>query len=263
LVSRLTRKARTARRVLKDEGIGGVGKVAFDHAKLKLDIYVRGRNRTVNLDGCNFALRELPETNMKLELLNGGYEKPERFAARKYIQPEWPVVELGGCIGVVACITNKLLQNPKAHVVLEANPMAVPYLEANREANGCSFKIVNQAIAYDSDKVTFTPSLDFCGNSVDRNVSTEVEVTVPATQLSRILEDEQFQKYALICDIEGQEYELVMREAEAIRKAEVVIMEIHPHIIGEQETGALISRLENLGFRIAEQSALVWVFSKN
>ena len=50
---------------------------------------------------------------MKLELLSGTYEKPEREAVLRYRQPNWSAIELGGCIGVVSCITNKLLKNPE------------------------------------------------------------------------------------------------------------------------------------------------------
>lgn len=208
-------------------------------------------------------MRGIPDTRMKLELLTGRYEQPERSAVRNYLRPDLPVVELGGCVGVVACIANKLLRDPGRHVVLEANPLAIPHLRMNRETNGAGFRIVNQALAYGGDSVTFRPSIDFWGNSVDHNLSNEAPVTVPATQLSRILEESQFQDYALICDIEGQEFELVLREPQALQRAQLIIMEVHPHTLGEEKVGATLSRLNDLGFRILERSALVVVLGKN
>jgi FkbM family methyltransferase len=262
LVSTVTGKVRAAYRLLTNKGIGEFTRLVYSRLRLKIEIYARGRNRIVSLDGCRFELRDIPDTRMKLELLTGGYEEPERSAARRFIRSEWPVVELGGCIGVVACMTNKLLQRAEAHVVVEANPLAIPHLKSNRDANGCAFKIVNRALAYGSESVTFSPSLDFWGNSLLYDGSREPPVTVPATQLCRILREEQFEKYALICDIEGLEYELVMREADALRKAELVIMEVHPHMIGEEKVQTVLSRLGDLGFRTIERSALVFVFSK-
>jgi FkbM family methyltransferase len=234
----------------------------WSRARLKLNIYARGRHRVVSLDGCEFDLSGMPDNAMKLELLTGRYELPERNAARKYIQPEWPVVELGGCVGVVACITNKRLQHPHAHVVVEANPLAVPYLQANRDANRSSFKILNRALAYRSENVTFTPTLDFWGNSVDHVGGRLSPVTVPATRLSLILQEEKFEKFALICDIEGYEYELVMREPEALSNAAVIIMEVHPHMLGEEKVARIMSRLADLGFKVLDRSALVVVLSK-
>lgn len=258
----MTRKVRAAYRLLRNKGISEFSELVYNMVRLKLEIYARGRNRIVSLDGCRFDLRELPDTRMKLELLTGGYEEPERSAARRYIRREWPVVELGGCIGVVSCVTNKLLKHSEAHIVVEANPLAIPHLKLNRDANGCAFKIVNRALAYDSDNVMFNPSLDFWGNSLRREGSHEPPVTVPATQLSRILQEEQFEKYALICDIEGHEYELVMREPDALRRAELIIIEVHPHMIGEEKVQTIMSRFADLGFKPIERSALVVVFSK-
>ena len=45
------------------------------------------------------------------------------------LRRDLPVVELGGSIGVVACVTNRLLKDRKAHLVVEANPLAIPHLE--------------------------------------------------------------------------------------------------------------------------------------
>lgn len=253
------RKMLAAYRLLKDEGIRSFARIVYSRVRLKLSIAARGRSKTVSLDGCQFQLRGLPDTYMKLELLTGGYEQPERRAVRRYIRAEWPVIELGGCFGVVACITNRLLTNPKAHVVVEPNPSVIPYLRSNREANRCSFKVDNRALAYDEPSVTFRPSLDFWGSSLHHDGGQQ-PVSVPATRLSQILREEGFERFALICDIEGQEYELVMREAETLRQAHVIIMEIHPHIIGEERVQVLMSRLATLGFKLLDQSAFVVVF---
>ena len=258
----LTQKVRSAYRLLRDEGVTRFGSALRSRASVKLGIYLRGRNKTVFLDGCRFELRGLPDTRMKLELLTGRYEQPERNAVRAYLPPDLPVVELGGCVGVVSCITNKVLKSPARHVVLEANPLAIPHLTRNREVNGCDFKILNRALAYDCRTVTFRPSPDLWGTSLDHNLSMEVPVITPSAQLSQILSEEGFDRYVLICDIEGYEYELVMREPEALRQAELVIMELHPHMIGEDKVRVILSEIQNLGFMTLDHSALVIVLSK-
>jgi len=257
----MKQKLRAIYGLLRERGLRSGGKILFEILRLKLAIFVRGRNRVVFLDGCQFALSKLPNMSMKLELLTGSYEEPERKAARSYLRSDWAVVELGGCVGVVSCIANKLLQNPKAHIVLEPNPLAIPHLQLNRESNLCSFKVINAALAYDQQTVTFSPSLDFWGNSLLVS-GDQPPVTVAATQLGKILKEEQFEKFALICDIEGQEYELVMREPEAVRAAELIILEVHPRLVGEDKVRSLLARLEDLGFRTIERSAMVVVLGK-
>jgi FkbM family methyltransferase len=228
---------------------------------LKMKIQMRGAARIVELDHCRFALAELPNTSMKLELLSGAYEKPEREAVLLYLQPQWNVIELGACIGVVSCITNKLLENPANHLVLEVNPLVLPHLKSNREANGCGFQIMDKALAYDSKTVTFQPLLDFWGNSL-YHAGGQPPVTVETTTLANLLEERSFDNFALICDIEGQEYELILREPETIRKAELIVLEVHPHILGNEKVEFLLSTLKNLGFGILSQSKNVISFRK-
>ncbi len=229
---------------------------------LKKKIQMRGASKVVELDHCRFALAELPNTSMKLELLSGRYEKPEREAVLHYLQPHWNVIELGGCIGVVSCITNKLLENPANHLVLEVNPLVLPFLKSNRDANGCAFQIMDKALAYDSETVTFKPMSDFWGNSLHHDGG-QPPVTVKTTTLANLLQGRQFDNFALICDIEGQEYELISREPETIRKAELIVLEVHPHIIGNEKVEFLLSTLKDLGFRILSHSKNVISFRKS
>jgi FkbM family methyltransferase len=241
--------------------VGAFSWVVYNTARLKAQIYAKGRNEIVYLDGCRFDLRNLPNTPMKLKLLSGEYEERERSAARQYIQKDWPVIELGGCIGVVACVTNRLLQRGEAHIVLEANPLVIPHLQSNRDANHCSFKIVNRAIAYDTDSVSFSPLSDLWGSSLHHNGSHR-QVAVSTTQLRQIIEEEQFEKYALICDIEGQEYELVTHEPDVLKRAELIIMEVHPHLIGEEKDKTLLSKLAGLGLKRIDSSGFVVVLTR-
>jgi FkbM family methyltransferase len=229
---------------------------------LKTRIQVRGANRVIELDHCRFPLAELPNTSMKLELLSGQYEKPEREAVLHYLQPDWSVIELGGCIGVVSCITNKLLEKPANHLVLEVNPLVLPFLQSNRDANGCAFQVMVKALAYGSETVTFQPSSNFWGNSL-LHAGEQPPVTVETTTLANLLQQQGFNKFALICDIEGQEYELISREPETIRRAELIVLEVHPHILGDEKVEFLLSTLKDLGFSILSRSKNVISFRKS
>jgi FkbM family methyltransferase len=214
------------------------------------------------LDGCTFDVGRLPNLPIKLALLNKTYEDLERRAVLQYVRPELPVIELGACIGVVSCITNKLLNNPKAHVVVEANPNVLPHLNENRAANRCEFEILNAAIAYDKNSVTFTPSTDFWESSLERKNSSE-PVTVETVRLGDIVSQRNFKSFTLICDIEGYEYDLVSHEADVLANADTIILETHARMIGEPKTVELLDTLQQLGFRTVLQDALVYVLRRS
>jgi FkbM family methyltransferase len=257
----MRRKLRAAYLYLRSNGFRRFCAATYDQLHTAMQIYFRGSNRTVTIDGCQFPLRNLANNFMKLALLDGSYETLERAAVRKYLQPNSNVVEFGACVGVVSCITNRMLINPKAHVVVEMNPLAIPHLESNRQKNQCFFRIVNSALAYDTPEIRLRAHVEFWGNFLNQG-GNKPEVTVPTTQLQRILEEEKFEEYTLICDIEGQEYELLTHELDAVRKAELIIMEVHPAMTGEQKVQEILSKLKESGFQLIEKSVEVVVLKK-
>jgi FkbM family methyltransferase len=171
------------------------------------------------------------------------------------------VVELGGSIGVVACVTNKLLKDQTAHLVVEANPLAIPYLERNKQLNRCKFEIMNRAVAYGSNTVTFRPSSDMCGNSVT-TAGDENPVTIPTAQLRDLLHHRGFSRFNLVCDIEGMEYDLVRNEADVLKRADTIIIETHARLIGKDKLSSMMIRLQELGFRVIEETGFVVVLQE-
>jgi FkbM family methyltransferase len=248
----MLKKLNTARRLLREKGLRTVA----THGWFKL----KSQRSSVRLDNSKFGLKGIHGVS-KVAMLTNFYELPERRAIARYLRRDLPVVELGGSIGVVACVTNRLLNDRTAHIVVEANPLAIPHLERNRQLNRCKFEIVNCAIAYGSNTVTFRPSSDMCGNSVS-TAGDESPVTVPTTQLRDLLRHRGFGRFNLVCDIEGMEYELVCHEADVLKNADTIIMETHARLIGEQKLSAMMTRLQELGFRVIEQTGFVVVLQE-
>jgi FkbM family methyltransferase len=253
----LKKKIRTAYRLFRE---GGVKKV-HDYAWLRLQVLAKGHKPEVRLDRCTFSLAAIADASTRIELITRRYEAPERRLVARYIKRTLPVVELGGSMGVVACVTNKLLKDPSAHVVIEANPLAVPLLELNKKLNRSQFEIVNQAIAYGAASVTFHPSSNLCESSITV-AGDQPAVSVPATQLCEVVRQRGFSRFNLVCDIEGLEYDLVCHEAEALKNAAIIIMETHARFIGEEKISFTMSRLEQLGFRIVEKTGFVVVLER-
>ena len=121
----------------------------------------------MRLDGCKFSIAKDPvPANVVDLLLLDRYEEPERKALKKFLDPELPVVELGACIGVVSCLTNRRLHKPNKHVVVEANPALLPLLEQNRDRNDCQFKIVHAAVSHGARTITFNVDDNILASSV-------------------------------------------------------------------------------------------------
>jgi len=253
----LKRKISTVYTLLRDGGI----KNLYDYSRTRLQVLAKERRKQVRLDGCLFSLDGITDDCIRVELFTNKYERPERRAVARYLKRDMPVIELGGSMGVVACVTNKILADPTAHVVVEANPLAVPQLELNRKLNGCRFEIVNRAIAYGADSVTFRPSSDLAGSSITR-AGDQAPVTVATVELGELAHDRGFKRFTLVCDIEGLEYELVCQEADVLKNADTIIMETHARFTGAEKLSDMMARLKDLGFTLVDEIGFVVVLQQ-
>jgi FkbM family methyltransferase len=263
----LKRRLAKTKHLLETEGPRAVLREISDSLRLRMRLKAAAHKKSVQLDGCTISLQGIPDSFTKLFLLDGRYELPERRAVKQHLRRDLPVIELGGSLGVVACITNKLLVNPAAHVVVEANPFAIPQLTLNKNANDCKFEIVNCALAYDTDSVTFCPTVDLAANSIESDGSqlyeTEKSVTVPAIRLGELVATRGFSEFSLVCDIEGKEDDLISNELDVIRMADVIVMETHARIIGEERNQLLLRKLTDIGFTVIEKDGFVLTLRKS
>ncbi len=257
----LRRKISTLKRLLRSEGIVGIVAGICGEVYLQTQLFAARNKTIVELDGCKFNISRVPNTPIKLELLKGRYESFERQAVQKYVKANLPIIELGGCLGVVSCISNRLLKDPGAHVVVEANPEAIPLLEENRLINDCKFSIVNSAIAYGGKVIKFQPDRDMRGSSLSRE-GDSAPVTIDTIRLKEIVDEKRFASFTLICDIEGHECELVEHEPDVVRMADTIILETHARMIGEKKNEIMLQRLKDMGFQIADTDAFVLVMTR-
>ena len=258
----LQQKLATALAVWRHQGMEGATRVSLEKAGMwwrrgepfELGKLVGRPSRHVRIDGCRFGLEhEVITPALEHLLLTGKHEAPERALIRRHLNPDLPLVELGGAIGVVSCIANAILRDPSRHVVVEANPALLPVLEANRRRNGSGFSIVHRALAYGAPAVSFSVAADVLASSA--RVTGSDSVTVPATTLRDLLRQHRFSRCNLVCDIEGTELDLVREEAGVLATAvEVLIMEVHDRIVGVGPCAEMLRSLERLGFERVGQA---------
>jgi FkbM family methyltransferase len=216
----------------------------------------------VRIDGAIFSTSSpLIAGSQKGEMFLGRHEAEERRMLKHWLRPDLPVVELGGALGVISCLTNRRLARPRDHVVVEANPGIIPLLERNRDFNGCQFRVVNKALAYGTETVAFGVNPRFTASRIGGAGTT---VPVAATSLEAILAEAGFDQISLICDIEGAEAALVERELETIRRrVRLFLVEIHPPIIGEEAAARIVRTLEASGFVLRDHSGINWAFTRD
>jgi FkbM family methyltransferase len=202
-------------------------------------------------------------TFMRGLLWLGMYETLERRAVLKWLPRDLPVVELGASIGVVSCLVNRRLADPTRHVCVEANPIVVPVLTANRDANGCRFTVVHAAVAYGGDIVEFNASDDIVDSTVLEADGRGRKVAVRTIHLRQLLRDAGFDRCTLICDIEGAEGALIAQEADVLRDSvDTLIIEVHPQHLGLDGVDQIYERLLERGFAAHWRRGDVWVLSK-
>jgi FkbM family methyltransferase len=216
------------------------------------------RGGRFHASGCTFIIpKDVTTRSFRSCFLLGTYEQYERELLPKFIRPGDAVLELGACLGVVSCITNRLLTDKSRHTVVEGNPLCIPALRKNRELNGCAFHV--EACAVDSKpEVTFYLHPHFVvGGSLQR--ATLKPVQVPAKSLSD-LEREHGPFTALLIDIEGSEREVFEESAQSLKNYRLVVAELHEWAIGPAGVERCRQILRDSGLQCAERAGIVEVW---
>ncbi|MCX6757900.1 MAG: FkbM family methyltransferase [Candidatus Nomurabacteria bacterium] len=243
--------------IYREEGLRSVISYSANFVLAKMgwfrDQWIFGRlveifGNKVHLNGCTFSVDSpFILTVFKCRFILGRYETKERQTVVRFLDPSLPVVELGSSIGIVSCITNKKLINPKNHVVVEANPNLISLLKTNRDLNNCQFKIINKASGYGSKEVIFYQHDRFTSGGLQR--PTNKPISVESISLEEILTDNNFEYSNLICDIEGGEIDLIAHEKDFIAKRIYqIIFDLHPSIVGEEKIHLMCEELKAAGF---------------
>jgi FkbM family methyltransferase len=197
----------------------------------------------------------MPDRHLAGVLRLGGYERPERIAVRQFLRPELPVIDIGAGVGVVSCVANRRLPDPTRHRSIEANPNAVQLLTHNRDQNGCGFQIIHAALGY-TDSVTMAVDARIVSSR-----ASDDGVEVPVTSLANVAVG--WERFSLICDIEGGEIDLMRHEADLLAtRVDTLIIERHPLIVGADADARLHRDLLVCGLRQKWRKGAVYVYQR-
>jgi FkbM family methyltransferase len=206
--------------------------------------------------GLRFEIpRELSTPEFRARFLLHRYEVPERVLTRKHIARDATVLELGGCLGVVSCMVNRRLADPRRHVVFEPHPLIVPYLEANRARNCCGFQVRQQIIARAPTASFYRRDPSIAGSSTVRIGRLKIEV--PTTTVERVEQETGFAFDSLVIDIEGGEHQFFAENTSLAERLRIAIVEFHPQIIGNAACAEIRDWLAAAGLSLRDRRGRV------
>jgi len=200
---------------------------------------------------------------IKAALFWNAYESAEVRFVHRYLRTDFPVVELGASLGVMACQIRQRIPREQKLVCVEASPALKPVIERNLALNGmeANTAVVSAAIDYSgAATVTFSAGPDTLGGR-----KADSGIAVPAMTLSALLAQHHIADYALVCDIEGAEAGFIFHDAAALQRCRQLIIELHdPEVDGRRWTAnELRDRLlHDHGFRLVDQRSVVCVLEK-
>lgn len=127
-------------------------------------------------------------------------EKPEQDIAKKYIEKDDVVLELGARYGSVSCIINSKLNNKKNQVSVEPDERVWEALEKNKKINNCDFNIVKGFIG--NKKMDLTNLNEYYGGYASTFIYNE-KTKIKSYKLDEIIKQYNLKFNVLVADCEG------------------------------------------------------------
>jgi FkbM family methyltransferase len=232
---------------MERKGMTAVRKSPFRGLRLVAHRFFR--RKTVRIDGLTLSCDPVSvPRSVATALIKGSYEAPERQLVAEAIRPGDRVVEIGTGIGLVSLLCNRLA-GAGSVLSFEANASLEPVIRANFDLNGMKPRLRLKAVTADGAPISFFRNENIVSSSVyDRGLSAE-RVTVESEPIGHVLVEER--ATVLVIDVEGAEIALLADES--IENLREIIVETHPHIVGEAETEAMIAALVARGFSVARR----------
>jgi FkbM family methyltransferase len=187
---------------------------------------------------------------MRFVLFNRRYEEPEAALMEQAVRPTDRVLEIGAAIGFLGCFAQTRL-GVKDYALVEANAALIEVITTNQRANGVGGQVIHAAAAGTDGPIRFAAAADFWASSL----SDEGEVVVDGLTLPSLKARLPFTPNVLVMDIEGGEVSLPPEHFDGF---EVVVMETHPSMVGDEATDALLAALDARGLKeVARKDAVV------
>ena len=182
-------------------------------------------------------------------LFRGLYEDHERALVRQSLHEGDRVLEIGCGIGLVSLVATKVCGEGNVFSY-EANPLTEKIIRENYRLNGWKPNLFMKAITADGRRLKLFQHDNIIFSSLfDRGLEGD-EIEIESVAISDAIS--RHDPTAIVMDVEGAEEEIL--PAANLDGVRVLILELHPHIIGADKVNDLVQDLENRGFSLREKS---------
>jgi FkbM family methyltransferase len=203
------------------------------------------RPERITYHGVKLELGDHVTPEIRRDIYAERYERGEARWLVWELEPDDIVMEIGAGMGFISTLCALRLGSDRVFTY-EANPALIPVVEAAYELNDVRPTLVNAVLAAGEGSVEFFVEEDFVASSVHRRSDHATPVSVPKIDINR--EIERIQPTFMVVDIEGAEEELVpLVDWAPIHK---VIIDLHPHVIGDEKTANVLAVLTDSGLEV-------------
>ncbi|WP_051241989.1 FkbM family methyltransferase [Stappia stellulata] len=200
----------------------------------------------ITIDGVKISTsREDVTETIRQGLYKETYEEPERRLVRAALSKADRVLEIGAGIGLVSLVCSKICGRDNV-LSYEANPLLERVINKNFSLNQLEPNLRTRAIAARPGAFDFHFAENIFSSSLyDRNLGGKTRVECDGMQ--DVMST--FEPSVLVLDVEGAEADLLPNADLAM--VNKIIVEMHPHVIGDARIGELRRYLELSGFNLA------------
>ena len=167
-------------------------------------------------------------------------------------------MEIGCGIGLVSLVARQICTEGFV-ISYEANPKMEALIRKNYALNNLVPNLEMKAVSTDGKKIEFYIDPEVLSSSLfDRKMSHKKAV-VESDALDDILK--KIKPDTIIMDVEGAEIDLLA--SSRLTSVTQMIVEIHPHIVGDEKILQLNQKLGTLNFKEIERRGKVCVYARN
>ncbi|MDG1532683.1 MAG: FkbM family methyltransferase [Paracoccaceae bacterium] len=195
------------------------------------------------LDGVRVATDNTIPNFVRSVIYKGTYEGAERELLKGVIRAGDTVLEVGAGIGFMGLMAARLAA-PGRVVSFEANPNLKDVIEKNYSLNENQPELRMQAMTVDGASVTFNASPNLISSSLYSRDAKQVSVTVDSAAIEAVFSE--LQPDIMVMHVEGAEVDLLANGD--LASARALLIELHPHIVGQGRISELLTSLEGRGF---------------
>ena len=227
----------------------------IDLRNLVSDVFGVARRRTIRAYGWEFLRRDPRMTReMRRGLEFQFYEAEEIHLISTHLVPGDRVLELGVGMGVTSLVIAGIVGAENLRLY-EIDPGNAALAERNFALNGVPLRCRLAAVVSGENApatLEFTSNIDPLRSSAAdiRLAGVLSTFSVETCQFETVCKE--FSATALVIDIEGSEYDLIMRATDFGGVAKI-ILEVHPDFIGQEKVDALLARLNREGFNVVDR----------